>query len=402
MKNILIFVICIYANLLSFSQTYLRNNNTYLTRINKVLTTNETNLKTILLLKDNDTLYTAYKFNSTKDFITEWAYCMANDLMGFRQLGFNNNSNTFVDKIIYSDPDESIIILDNIDVIGPYHSAVYGYIGANHLFNGNKIMGTNSYDFYFQDSLTMYDNYRWCDSFQVHVSNILYDPAIGPPHTDPLLSEDVIYTVTSNNIEVDLTFQFAKNYSLDQYMGMQMSYTSPGFDSVYFANGQNTNVRLIGDALNSGVFSSYWCDRVILKNNNYNLAMWIDSSGIGATRILDASDYMFYTNTSKIYNQFLGTSTAFLDGSTYNWKGVYTLFENISDKISFSYIMKFDGDDYLFLDWHQQVTDTLNLIGFSTHIINRQVGNISLNWIADDSLRIVTSSDYGFVKLLLN
>jgi hypothetical protein len=235
---------------------------------------------------------------------------------------------------------------------------------------------------------------------EVIVNNTVYDPgslSVIDGSMNDLLTEHVIYNYDTASIEVDFTFTMQKQDTLLIYYGMQW----PNLDSVYFPNGENTDIQLISNGLNSGQHGTYNIDRAIMKGTVYNVALWVDNSiGIGASRLLDVADPIFFTTQFKLYNQFISTESVLLDQAEYRWKGVFTIFENLSNAFSFSYIMSYDNNDYLYIDWHQQAVDTIDF-HYSGITIQEQVGNISFEFLTDNKLRIETTSNYGNVKGLL-
>jgi hypothetical protein len=312
---------------------------------------------------EKNNLYVAYIIDGA-EFLFWFKKCMANELFTFYKVGYRT-----VERLLPSvegiNSDSNIIFFNitSSDNIGPFKMSNGGWTGGNHTYNGSiKTAKTESYSVFVDGKTLNEDAFGIGNNVCIHVTNIIYDPAIASVSSGGILStvlctESIVYTIVKNNIEVVVSHRFSSSTTntIETYYGMQSMFVSENY--LITPNGKYNDwisaVNLKG-SFTKRQYPSF--NRFIEKNSTFNTfqSTYIQPRyELGKHEEILDDEPIFIRNNEKGYHFIIGSNTLLpLAGKVIKWKGTYTFFNTaiIDNSGVFAYRGTIDGLDALFIN----------------------------------------------------
>lgn len=272
------------------------------------------------VVRQGEIIVAAAKLSPETDIIYRFRRCMANELYTFHRVGIIANSDSLPDASTAADA--TWVNIADSDNIGPYDVRYGNWTGGNHLVDGAKTARTESIEAFVDDE-TVADNADfYCVALDIHVVNTVFDPR-DASLAKPLVTEDVVYTVSGNSITVDMTQTFLADVELNQYYGMQSVFV--GETEIYTPSGKYAawTPQSQVEAFTKGAFPEF--NRYLERNASGTVqsAWLLPVSDYSAHGHLYDSAPVFQRSSYKCYH-VLNKSIVRREGDQLRWSGIYS------------------------------------------------------------------------------
>ncbi len=321
---------------------------------------------------NGENLYIAFLDGTTE--ITYWfKKCMVNELFTFYRVGYRTVERSHPDTDgISSGSGITYINKTGSDNIGPLNMVNGGWTGGNHTYSDGSVFTakTDSYTCYADGILISAGDKLYCKSVLVKVSNTIYDPAIAPNENDdilssPLCSENVIYSIQKNTIEVSLRHQFVSNTAneIRMYYGMQSMFD--GEEYIMTPNGEFPDwVAISSSTVEFNKASHPLFNRFIENSSTKGTyqATYLYGNKLGNHDKIPGSAWIFQRSSGKCYHHLM-QSVSNIAGKSFTWNGGYTFFHTPlrDDSDVFAYLGVISGKDALFVNTKQSCIISIDL-----------------------------------------
>lgn len=310
--------------------------------------------------KTGENVYISSKIDECHEINYWFKQCMANGLFTFYRVSIASGSggNTVVNEACS-------------DNIGPFDIRNGGWCGGNHLLaNGKtKTAETFSVKLYADGRSIPSDTTLKARTITFEVKNYIFNPTSAKKRdnkvyfTDTLCIENVIYTINSNNIQVDLSHEYTNKIPVTilKYYGMQSMFKNE--KQILTPLGEYTSWTDIDktDRFKKREFPLF--NRYIEKSDSYFQSSFLLNRGLGTHRELPDDDVIFIGNSwTKCYHKLIGNVHR-IAGNNDSWSGVYTWFATplLDTDSAFAYGGYIDGKNVLFFSNNTKGDFTISL-----------------------------------------
>lgn len=325
---------------------------------------------------EGEELYVAAKVDRNTDIVYHFKKCMFNDLYTFYEVGFSNNSDikpnagnrgslTIVNSAEYS---------DNIGPMGIVSGGESkGFVGGNHSYQESGAVRTaknNSFAIYSNGKELQDGDKLFTDNVEIRVENTIFNPAITPAEgasilTSPLCIESVVYKILGNSIQVILNHKFLNTepVNIGVYYGMQSMFSFE--NSILTPDGQFTDWTDVNSGMEFSKSDYPDFNRFIEKStsNGAYQSTYLLPYDLGNHELLSSACDIFIYSGGKAYHRLLN-GTAYSEGMSHNWAGVYTWFKApiLDNEDFFVYEGKVDSLDLIFINLKRAVSSAKILL----------------------------------------
>ena len=370
----------------------------------------------LAVLKNGDKIQVKYRYNA-----------LENEIVEFNRLGINNIIHP---KAFYREASTSLTdnfnnlstrYTLNTDWVSPYATLVAdggtttfaGTVGGNHgtVGSGGHATARPVSEEYFLDGEMIKDgSVLYGDEVKIVVNNYVsarnrINPDTGAK-SDSLL-ETVVYTITTNNIEVSVYCTANEPLNMGNYTGLQMTCALVPGGEIYFS--EDTVGKFIDDGLRHDSSAlPYTGDRVVISNENDLVAVYTNREvGLGDLSH-KGSTPIHFVNGNKTYSHLINPDNqVHLDtGESAYYSGGYSIMKPLecigAEK---AYFIKVDGTKIYCVDFlENSVNAYLKLpsseLGKTIEVLEKSETVLVDGIISGKGLKI-NSSGIGTLKFII-
>ena len=287
----------------------------------------------LVVVVEDDTIYISRKYDSNNDILIVFKKCLNNNIMHFYKIGLCSNSAQTA-KFHYVQEIHTTIFTGSTDLVGPVNTE-YGWIGGNHLLNGEKTATTEEVKIYIDDIISEGFACKYADKVCIKVKNRLFASS-----ERPLIDEYVSYNIFYEGVIVNCEHRYLSDFAIKNYYGAQSAFKG----EVMTPNGKYTDFSSITDG--SFAWSAYPAfRRIVNRKANCYESLYIAPIGLGKT----LGGYI--RSGSKDYFDLL-YQVPVIQGSSNMWTAVYnwfTPYTDNSDALVYASVNE-DGRKCLYID----------------------------------------------------
>lgn len=294
----------------------------------------------IVCKKDNNELIVGFKYNSNEDMRILFKPCGQSLLTQINNIYKLQNSNVLPNSDFSNYG--TIFQEATTDWIGPYicrtsnndgdMSDSWQFTGGWHGYNGDqtgsKTARNISTKWYIDNNEIVDDNVNFGNEVKIIVKNNIQstDTKKEDGSGRECLQETVTYTITANNIDVDVEIKALENVKITTYYGLQTNNHSYEGQILYTDDETMkiwTNCESV--KIDGGTKVNSECCEYKIKNNNDLLIAWIDGDyGLGKRKYVNDDKPLVWTaDYNKSYMVLINGNLDIVADQILNWRGGY-------------------------------------------------------------------------------